>query len=102
MFKKIGWYTFFLLYIWAKYEIIWSNVTAQSVTLGANFLVKPKPYIKTPSVCYFFYLKVAFTKDIFILKMAKAFEIWFFFAILNYVKIPKRVKNVPIKFKQNK
>ena len=38
-FKKIGWYTFFLHYLWAKYELIWSDITAQTVTLGANLLV---------------------------------------------------------------
>ena len=37
--KNIGWYTFFLLYMWAKYEPIWSNITAQTVTLVANLLV---------------------------------------------------------------
>ena len=37
--KKIGWYTFFLLYMWAKYELIWSDITAQTVTLVANLLV---------------------------------------------------------------
>ena len=38
-FKKIEWYTFFLLYLWAKYELIWSYITTQTVTLGANWLV---------------------------------------------------------------
>ena len=41
--KKIGWYTFFLLYLWAKYELIWSDITAQTVTLGANLLVMYGP-----------------------------------------------------------
>ena len=39
IFKKIGWYTFFLLYLWAKYELIWLVITAQTATLGANMLV---------------------------------------------------------------
>ena len=39
-FKKIGWYTFFLLYLWAKYELIGSDITAQTVSLGANLHVK--------------------------------------------------------------
>ena len=38
-FKKTGVYTFFLLYLWTKYELIWENITAQTVTLGANMLV---------------------------------------------------------------
>ena len=38
-FKKIGWYAFYLLYMWAKYEIIWSDITAQTMTLGAKLLV---------------------------------------------------------------
>ena len=25
--------------MWVKYELIWSDITAQSVTLGANLLV---------------------------------------------------------------
>ena len=25
--------------MWPKYELIWSNITAQTVTLGANLLV---------------------------------------------------------------
>ena len=25
--------------MWAKYELIWSDITAQTVTLGANLLV---------------------------------------------------------------
>ena len=54
-FKKIGWYKFFLLYLRAKYEIIWSDITAQAVTLGANLLVMAQ-IIHQP--------KVVFTKDI--------------------------------------
>ena len=38
-FKKIGWCTVFLLNLWAKYEHILSDITAQTVTLGANLLV---------------------------------------------------------------
>ena len=38
-FKKIWWYTFFLLSLLAKYELIWEDITAQTVTLGANLLV---------------------------------------------------------------
>ena len=45
---------------------------------------------------FFLKPKVLFTKDIYILTMAKVFAIW------KYVKIPKTVKNVPKKFKHNK
>ena len=38
-FKKIGWYTFFVLYLQAKFKLIWSDITAQTVTLGANLLI---------------------------------------------------------------
>ena len=30
-FKKIGWYTFFPLYLWAKCDPSWTNFTAQKV-----------------------------------------------------------------------
>ena len=63
-FEKIGWYTFFLLYRLAKYELIWLDITAQTVTLGANLLVKAKTIPQTAK-------KVAFTKDFYILNMAK-------------------------------
>ena len=39
-FKEIGWLTFFLLYLRAKYEPIWTDFTTQTVTLGANLFVK--------------------------------------------------------------
>ena len=38
--KKLGSIHFFLLYLWAQYELIWSDTTAQTVSLGANLLVK--------------------------------------------------------------
>ena len=63
-FKKIGWYTFFLLYMWAKYELIWSDITAQTVTLGANLLVMAQTIPQNAHRVFFFLPKVAFTKDI--------------------------------------
>ena len=63
-FKKIGWYTFFLLYMWAKYELIWSDITAQTVTLGANLLVMAQTIPQNAHWVFFFLPKVAFTKDI--------------------------------------
>ena len=63
-FKKIEWYTFFLLYLWAKYELIWSYITAQTVTLGANLLVMAQTIPQNAHRMFFFLLKVAFTKDI--------------------------------------
>ena len=63
-FKKIGWYTFFLLYMWAKYELIWSNITAQTLTLGANLLVMAQTIPQNPQRAFFFKPKVAFTQDI--------------------------------------
>ena len=53
-----------------------------------------------PTECFFLIAKVAFTKDIYILNMAKVFEIWFFCNI-EIREIPKTVKNVPKKFKHN-
>ena len=38
-FKKIGWYTSVLLYLWAKYELKWSDITAKTVNLGDNLLI---------------------------------------------------------------
>ena len=54
-FKKIGWYTFFLLYLWAKYELIWSYITAQTVTLGANLLVMAQTIPQNAHRVFFFY-----------------------------------------------
>ena len=76
--NKVGLYTFFLIYSWAKYEPIWTNFAAQAVTLGANLLVKAQT-IPQNAKCAFFQPKVAFTEEISILNMAKVFEICFFF-----------------------
>ena len=51
----------------------------------------PNHTSKRQAGVFCFLPKVVFTKDIYILNVAKAFEIWFF-AILKYVKIPKMVK----------
>ena len=59
-----GWYTFFLLYLWAKYELIWSNITAQTVTVGANLLVMAQTIPQNAQREFFFWPKVEFTKDI--------------------------------------
>ena len=63
-FKKIGWYIFFLLYLWAKYELIWADITAQTVTLGANLLVMAQTIPQNAHRVVFFLPKVAFTKEI--------------------------------------
>ena len=47
-FKKIGWYTFLLLYLWALYELIWLHITAQTVTLGAKILKNIKCNPRSP------------------------------------------------------
>ena len=57
-FKKIGWYTFFLLYMWAKYEPIWSNITAQTMTLDANLLVMAQTIPQNPHRAFFFNQKL--------------------------------------------
>ena len=55
---KIGWYTFFLLYLWANYEPIWKQIfTAQTVTLGANLIVKAQT-IPPNAKCSFFFTRV--------------------------------------------
>ena len=63
-FKKIGWYTFFLLYMWAKYEPIWSVITAQTITLDSDLLVMAQTIPKNAHRVFFFLPRVAFTKDI--------------------------------------
>ena len=73
--KKIGWYTLFILYLWAKYELIWSDNTAKTVTLGANLLVMAQTIPQNANCVVFFKPKVAFIKDIKFLNMAKVFEI---------------------------
>ena len=64
--------------MWAKYELIWSDITVQTVTLGANLLVMAQNIPQSAKRVFFFLPKVAFTKDIQILNMAKVFEIWHF------------------------
>ena len=63
-FKKIEWCTFFLLYLWAKYELIWSYITAQTVTLVANLLVMAQTIPQNADCAFFSLPKDAFTKDI--------------------------------------
>ena len=57
-FKKIGWYTFFLLYLWAKYELRWSDISAQTVTLGAKILKNTKSNPRNPKCGQFFWIKM--------------------------------------------
>ena len=61
-FKKIGWYIFFLLYMWAKYEPIWSDITAQTVTLDSNLLVMAQTIPKNAHRVFFFYQKLCLLK----------------------------------------
>ena len=64
-FNEIKLYAFFLLYLWAKYEHIWTGFTATKVILGANLLVKAQTLPQNARFALFFFLqKVAFTKDI--------------------------------------
>ena len=60
----------FLLYLWVKYELIWSDITAQTVNLGSNLLVKAQTIPQNVHRELFIWPKVAFTKDIYILSMA--------------------------------
>ena len=62
--KKDGWYTFFLLYLLAKYEFIWSDITAQTITLGANLLVMAQTIPQNAHRVFFLKLKVVFSEDI--------------------------------------
>ena len=61
-FNKIGWYTFCLLYMWAKYEPIWSDITARTVTLDANLLVMAQTIPRNPQRAVFFYQKLRLLK----------------------------------------
>ena len=58
-FKKIVQHTFFLLYLWAKYEPILTDFSAQTVTLGANLLVKAQTISQNAQCALFF----SFTKS---------------------------------------
>ena len=53
-----------MLYLWAKYEAIRTDFTAQTVTLGANLLVKAKTIPQNAKYGLIFLPKVAYTKDI--------------------------------------
>ena len=48
------------------------------MTLGANLLVIAQTIPQNGHREFFICVKVAFTKDIYILNMARVFEIWFF------------------------
>ena len=50
--------------MWANYELIWSDITAQTVTLVANLLVMAQTIPQNAHRVCFFLPKVAFTKDI--------------------------------------
>ena len=54
-FKKIRWYTFFLLYLWAKYQLMWSDITAQTVTIGAKLLVMAQTIPQNAHCVFFFF-----------------------------------------------
>ena len=56
--------------MWAKYKLIWSDITAQTVTLGANLLVMAQTIPQNAYRVFFFKRKVSFTKDILILNIA--------------------------------
>jgi len=40
--------------MWAKYELIWSDITAQTVTLGANLLVMAQTIPQNAQSAIFF------------------------------------------------
>ena len=73
------WYTFFLLYLYAKYELIWSDITAQRVTLGANLFVKAQSIPQNAKCVVFFssFQKVAFLKIFIFWIWLRFFEIAF-------------------------
>ena len=50
--------------MWAKYKLIWSDITAQTVTLGANLFVMGQTIPQNAHRELFIWSKVAFTKDI--------------------------------------
>ena len=52
--KQSRWYKFFPLYLWAKYELIWTNFTAQTVISSANMLVQAQT-IPQNAKCWFFF-----------------------------------------------
>ena len=69
--KKIGWYTFYLLYMWAKYELIWSDITAQTVTLGSNLLVMAQTIPQNAQCVIFFGITFGITS-----KLAPKVTVW--------------------------
>ena len=71
----MGWYTCFLLYLWAKYELIWSDITAQTVTLGDNLIVMAQTIPQNGHCVFFFKQKLRLLKIFKILNMAKIFKI---------------------------
>jgi hypothetical protein len=50
-------------YLWAKYELIWTDFTDRTVILRANMLVQAKTIPQNVECLQFFILKVAFTQN---------------------------------------
>ena len=58
---------------------MFSDISAPTVTLGANLFLKGQTIPQNAKRVLFFLLNVEFTKDIYILNMDKVFDNCFFF-----------------------
>ena len=50
------------IYLWAKYELIWSDITAQTVTLSADLLVMAQTIHQNTKRVFFFKQKLRVLK----------------------------------------
>ena len=75
LFKITRWSIFFLLYLWAKYEPILSDFTAQTVTLCANLLIKAQIILQNTKCAIFFHRKLG---------LLKIFKYWIWLGFLRY------------------
>ena len=63
-FKQNRWYTFCCLYLWAKYEPIWTDFNGQTVILRANMNVQAHTIPQNAKCSLFFYPKLRLLKII--------------------------------------
>ena len=99
--RKLGGINFFSSTCGQKMSLFGHILLPKQWFKVTTFLFRPKPYLKTPSACYFVYQKFWLLKK---LKFWRGLSFlrcgWL--AILKYVKTSKMVKNVQFLLTENK
>ena len=92
-YRQISLNTFFCLYMWAKYEPIWTDFTAQTVILRANMIVQAQTIPQKASAHYVFYPKLRLLKIPNFWRGLRFFRCGWF-AILKFVKTFRNIFNL--------